>query len=57
MGSPDAKAYLASPEVVAASALRGYISGPELFKAVDGTPKVTLGEGSGDVNEDKASSI
>jgi homoaconitate hydratase len=28
MGSPDAKAYLASPEVVAASALSGKISGP-----------------------------
>jgi len=28
MGSRDAQAYLASPEVVAASALRGYISAP-----------------------------
>lgn len=27
MGSPQAKAYLASPEVVAASALNGTISG------------------------------
>lgn len=29
MGSPNAKAYLASPAVVAASALKGYIAGPE----------------------------
>jgi homoaconitate hydratase len=57
MGSPDAKAYLASPEVVAASALRGYISGPGSFKALDGSTKVILGEGSGNLNEDKASSI
>jgi homoaconitate hydratase len=28
MGSPDAQCYLASPEVVAASALAGYIRGP-----------------------------
>ena len=36
MGSRDAKCYLASPEVVAASALAGYIRGP--FKAADRTP-------------------
>ena len=35
MGSRDAKCYLASPEVVAASALAGYIRGP--FKATDRT--------------------
>ena len=29
MGSPDARCYLASPAVVAASALAGYIRGPE----------------------------
>ncbi|MEE4271009.1 MAG: aconitase/3-isopropylmalate dehydratase large subunit family protein, partial [Thermoanaerobaculales bacterium] len=29
MGSPDAEAYLASPAVVAASAVAGYITGPE----------------------------
>ncbi|KAG9238978.1 hypothetical protein BJ875DRAFT_449560 [Amylocarpus encephaloides] len=57
MGSPDAKAYLASPEVVAASALRGYISGPESYNSVGGTSKVILGEGSGDLIEDKASSV
>ena len=31
MGSRDAKAYLASPEVVAASAVAGYITGPYSF--------------------------
>jgi homoaconitate hydratase len=31
MGSPDAKCYLASPEVVAASAVAGYIRGPHEF--------------------------
>ena len=36
MGSRDAKCYLASPEVVAASALAGYIRGP--FKMADRTP-------------------
>jgi len=29
MGSPEAEAYLASPEVVAASAIAGYIDGPD----------------------------
>jgi homoaconitate hydratase len=33
MGSRDAKCYLASPEVVAASAVAGYIRGPNEFKA------------------------
>ena len=33
MGSRDAKCYLASPEVVAASAVAGYIRGPHEFKA------------------------
>src|SRR5262249_42276751 len=32
MGSRDAQCYLASPEVVAASALAGYISGPRQFE-------------------------
>lgn len=36
MGSPNAKAYLASPAVVAASALKGYISGPEESSFSDG---------------------
>jgi len=33
MGSRDAKCYLASPEVVAASAVAGYIRGPHEFNA------------------------
>ena len=33
MGSRDAKCYLASPEVVAASAVAGYIRGPHQFAA------------------------
>ena len=37
MGSRDAKCYLASPEVVAASALAGYIRGP--LKMADRTPE------------------
>ena len=37
MGSRDAKCYLASPEVVAASALAGYIRGP--FKTTERAPE------------------
>ena len=37
MGSRDAKCYLASPEVVAASALAGYIRGP--YKRAERTPE------------------
>ncbi|KAG6038456.1 mitochondrial Homoaconitase [Claviceps citrina] len=58
LGSPDrTKAYLASPEVVAASALRGYISGPGWYHKPDGVEKVVIGEGSGDVDADKAASV
>jgi homoaconitate hydratase len=57
MGSPDAKAYLASPEVVAASALSGMISGPGWYEKPVGVEKVVLGEGNGNVEEDKAMSI
>ncbi|KAA3607316.1 MAG: homoaconitase [Planctomycetota bacterium] len=35
MGSREAEAYLASPAVVAASALAGYITGPEAYEAVE----------------------
>ena len=35
MGSRDARCYLASPEVVAASAVAGYIKGPVQFAHVD----------------------
>lgn len=57
MGSPDAKAYLASPEVVAASALSGKISGPGWYEKPIGVEKVVLGEGNGNAAEDRAISI
>jgi homoaconitate hydratase len=38
MGSRDAEAYLASPAVVAASALAGYITGPEDMDLAAGVP-------------------
>jgi len=34
MGDPTAKAYLASPAVVAASAIAGKIAGPEPFSNI-----------------------
>ena len=57
MGSTSAKAYLASPEVVAASALQGKIAGPGWYQKPDGVEKVIIGEGSGDHVTDKALSI
>ena len=42
MGSRDAKCYLASPEVVAASAVAGYICGPQEFRA--GSPRRQFSE-------------
>lgn len=46
MGSTEAKAYLASPEVVAASALQGKIAGPGWYKAPEeGWQGVVRGEG------------
>lgn len=45
MGSTDAKAYLASPEVVAASALQGKIAGPGTYAKPEGWDGVTRGEG------------
>lgn len=57
MGSPDAKAYLASPEVVAASALSGKISGPGRYEKPVGVEKVVLGEGNGVADEDRAVSV
>ncbi|CAD6592539.1 MAG: mitochondrial Homoaconitase [Alectoria sarmentosa] len=47
MGSTEAKAYLASPEVVAASALCGKISGPGWYQRPEGFSGVTFGEGHG----------
>lgn len=57
MGSTDAKAYLASPEVVAASALKGKIAGPGWYTKPDGVEKVIIGEGEGDFQLDKAMSV
>jgi homoaconitate hydratase len=57
MGSTEAKAYLASPEVVAASALNGKISGPGWYQKPEGVDKVIIGEGSGDLTQDIAVSI
>ena len=47
MGSTEAKAYLASPEVVAASALSGQISGPSSYEQQQGWSGVIMGEGDG----------
>ena len=53
MGSTDAKAYLASPEVVAASALSGKISGPDQYQKSEGWKGVEFGEGDGIKEEDR----
>ncbi len=57
MGSTDAKAYLASPEVVAASALSGYISGTGVYEKPEGVEKVIIGEGNGNFEQDRAISV
>lgn len=57
MGAKSSKAYLASPEVVAASALQGKIAGPGWYQKPEGVEKVIIGEGSGDHITDKALSI
>ncbi|KAF9773906.1 mitochondrial Homoaconitase [Fusarium sp. DS 682] len=57
MGSTSAKAYLSSPEIVAASALQGKIGGPGWYQKPEGVEKVIIGEGSGDFVADKAASI
>ncbi|KAL8935596.1 MAG: hypothetical protein Q9216_005344 [Gyalolechia sp. 2 TL-2023] len=53
MGSTDAKAYLASPEVVAASALYGKITGPGWYSQPSGWSGVVRGEGDGIKEEDR----
>ena len=45
MGSTEAKAYLSSPEVVAASALKGKISGPGWYQKPEEWDGVIKGEG------------
>lgn len=45
MGSTDARAYLSSPEVVAASALKGKIAGPGTYQKPEGWEGVVRGEG------------
>jgi homoaconitate hydratase len=45
MGSTEAKAYLSSPEVVAASALKGKIAGPGTYQKPEGWEGVVRGEG------------
>jgi homoaconitate hydratase len=44
MGSRDAEAYLASPAVVTASALAGYITGPEGMDLKDAVPERNIRE-------------
>jgi aconitase A len=57
MGSTEAKAYLASPEVVAASALNGKIAGPGWYQKPEGVEKVIIGESSGNFELDKATNV
>lgn len=47
MGSRDAQAYLASPEVVTASALSGHISGPNWYQAPANYAGIEYGFGTG----------
>ena len=51
MGSVEAKAYLASPEVVAASALSGKICSPGWYQKPERLSSVAIGEGQGSVGE------
>lgn len=57
MGAKEATSYLASPEVVAASALKGYIGGPGWYQAPEGVEKVIIGEGSGNLEADRVMGV
>jgi homoaconitate hydratase len=57
MGSTAAKAYLASPEVVAASALKGLIAGPGWYQKPEAWTGVDRGQGDGIKEEDRMISI
>ena len=52
MGSAEAKAYLGSPEVVAASALSGKLSGTGVYKQNDDYDGVDFGVGDGSIKEE-----
>ncbi len=53
MGSRDAQCYLASPEVVAASAVAGYITGPHAFADVVPERRFTEFAGNGKASSEK----
>lgn len=53
MGSRDAQCYLASPEVVAASALAGYIAGPHSFADFEPAKQIMQFEGTGKDSSEK----
>jgi len=53
MGSRDAQCYLASPEVVAASAIAGYIAGPHGFADLALTRRFTEFAGNGKESSEK----
>ncbi|KAI9778317.1 MAG: mitochondrial Homoaconitase [Peltula sp. TS41687] len=57
MGSTDARAYLASPEVVAASALSGTISGPGWYEKPTDVDGVVRGIGDGIREEDRKMTV
>ncbi|KAF2097498.1 mitochondrial homoaconitase [Rhizodiscina lignyota] len=57
MGSRLAKAYLSSPEVVAASALNGTISGTGWYERPEGVQGVLRGEGDGIKDENRMLNI
>lgn len=57
MGHVEALAYLSSPEIVAASALHGKITGPNFYEQPDAWSGVLFGEGSGDPRIQKFSAV